>query len=75
MLRGIILSPKKDYKNSNRLQLQIQSYKIRKYYKMKKICVFCGSSKPENHTKLENEVISLGNLILKEKASTSLWGS
>ena len=34
---------------------------------MKKICVFCGSSKPENHTKLENEVISLGNLILKKK--------
>ena len=57
------------------MQLQIQSYKIRKYYKMKKIRVFCGSSKPENHTKLENEVISLGNLILKKKLQLVYGGA
>ena len=42
---------------------------------MKKICVFCGSSKPENHTKLENEVISLGNLILKKKLQLVYGGA
>lgn len=42
---------------------------------MKKICVFCGSSKPENHTNLENEVISLGNLILKKKLQLVYGGA
>ena len=42
---------------------------------MKKICVFCGSSKPENDTKLENEVISLGNLILKKKLQLVYGGA
>jgi len=42
---------------------------------MKKICVFCGSSKPKNHTKLENEVISLGNLILKKKLQLVYGGA
>ena len=42
---------------------------------MKKICVFCGSSKPENHTKLENEVISLGNFILKKKLQLVYGGA
>ena len=42
---------------------------------MKKICVFFGSSKPENHTKLENEVISLGNLILKKKLQLVYGGA
>ena len=42
---------------------------------MKKICVFCGSSKPENHTTLENEVISLGNLILKKKLQLVYGGA
>ena len=42
---------------------------------MKKICVFCGSSKPENHRKLENEVISLGNLILKKKLQLVYGGA
>ena len=42
---------------------------------MKKICVFCGSSKPENHTDLENEVISLGNLILKKKLQLVYGGA
>ena len=42
---------------------------------MKKICVFCGSSKPENDTKLENEVISLGNFILKKKLQLVYGGA
>ncbi|MEC8679043.1 MAG: TIGR00730 family Rossman fold protein [Bacteroidota bacterium] len=42
---------------------------------MKKICVFCGSSKPENNTKLENEVISLGNFILKKKLQLVYGGA
>ena len=42
---------------------------------MKKICVFCGSSKPENDTKLENEIISLGNFILKKKLQLVYGGA
>lgn len=34
---------------------------------MKKICVFCGSSKPKQNSNLENEVISLGKLLLRKK--------
>lgn len=34
---------------------------------MKKVCVFCGSSKPKQNSNLENEVISLGKLLLRKK--------
>ncbi len=33
---------------------------------MKKICVFCGSSKPKQNGDLENQVIRLGELLLKK---------
>ena len=42
---------------------------------MKKICVFCGSSKPENNIVLKNEVISLGKLMLTKRIELIYGGA
>ena len=42
---------------------------------MKKICVFCGSSKPENNIILKNEVISLGKLMLSKRIELIYGGA